>query len=273
MPNAWNNPSSAFCSRIVTSLPTTRSNVMSMRPSELWRSSSIHLAPCPLSSALTIESSRYRSNPAANSIIPDFGELTYPFKGAHITVSLMDASSVVQNTQDLRDNPHGGTDHPMPGQDLTNAFQALALSKTQTQVQSAPHGGSAPGPTSPYSPVGIQVSPFTMWPILCQPQFQPGMAYVFNGGHHLSVPPATPSPTSHSVVGSLFPHSQRGISLMGATATDARPEPRRLNAARVSRSPYYNVASHHNHVDVNRIREGTDVRTTVSESNKAYITC
>ncbi|CCF42833.1 hypothetical protein CH063_02934 [Colletotrichum higginsianum] len=46
-----------------------------------------------------------------------------------------------------------------------------------------------------------------------------------------------------------------------------RGEPRRQNAARVNRSPYYNVASHHNHVDVNRIREGTDVRTTIMLRN------
>ncbi|KAI8186821.1 Meiosis protein mei2 [Colletotrichum sp. SAR 10_70] len=39
------------------------------------------------------------------------------------------------------------------------------------------------------------------------------------------------------------------------------------NASRVNRSPYYNVTSHHNHVDVNRIREGTDVRTTIMLRN------
>lgn len=41
---------------------------------------------------------------------------------------------------------------------------------------------------------------------------------------------------------------------------------RRQNATRVSRSPYYQQTNSHNHVDVNRIREGTDVRTTVSLS-------
>lgn len=43
-----------------------------------------------------------------------------------------------------------------------------------------------------------------------------------------------------------------------------RHEGRRQNAMRVNRSTYYNAAGHHNHVEVNRIREGTDVRTTVS---------
>jgi hypothetical protein len=38
---------------------------------------------------------------------------------------------------------------------------------------------------------------------------------------------------------------------------------RRHNATRVARSPYYQQTNSHNHVDVNRIREGTDVRTTV----------
>lgn len=39
---------------------------------------------------------------------------------------------------------------------------------------------------------------------------------------------------------------------------------RRQNAARVTRSPYNNAAGHHNQVDVERIRSGIDVRTTVS---------
>jgi hypothetical protein len=43
-----------------------------------------------------------------------------------------------------------------------------------------------------------------------------------------------------------------------------RHDGRRQNAMRVNRSPYYSAAGHHNHVDVNRIREGIDVRTTVS---------
>ncbi|KAI0840640.1 RNA recognition motif 2-domain-containing protein [Hypoxylon sp. FL0890] len=46
-----------------------------------------------------------------------------------------------------------------------------------------------------------------------------------------------------------------------------RPDSRRQNAMRISRSPYYNAANHHNHVDVNRIREGIDVRTTIMLRN------
>ncbi|KAI8274836.1 hypothetical protein K4K60_009214 [Colletotrichum sp. SAR11_57] len=39
------------------------------------------------------------------------------------------------------------------------------------------------------------------------------------------------------------------------------------NPTQIGMSPYYNVTSHHNHVDVNRIREGTDVRTTIMLRN------
>ncbi|KAI0546247.1 RNA recognition motif 2-domain-containing protein [Xylaria curta] len=42
---------------------------------------------------------------------------------------------------------------------------------------------------------------------------------------------------------------------------------RRQNATRVSRSPYFQQTNSHNHVDVNRIREGTDVRTTIMLRN------
>ncbi|WYZ40324.1 hypothetical protein EsH8_IV_000665 [Colletotrichum jinshuiense] len=123
------------------------------------------------------------------------------------------------------------------------------------------------GPNSPYSPLGMQATPFTMWPILCQPQFQPSTTYVLNGSHRLSIPPATPSSTGYQVMSPLFSHHSRGITMAGVMPASARTEPRRQHATRINRSPYYNVASHHNHVDVNRIREGTDVRTTIMLRN------
>ena len=45
-----------------------------------------------------------------------------------------------------------------------------------------------------------------------------------------------------------------------------RLDSRRQHALRVSRSPYQSSSSNHNHVDVDRIREGIDVRTTVNLS-------
>lgn len=48
-----------------------------------------------------------------------------------------------------------------------------------------------------------------------------------------------------------------------------RPDARRQHAARVNRSPHHNATGHHNHVDIQRIREGIDVRTTVSQLLRA----
>jgi hypothetical protein len=43
-----------------------------------------------------------------------------------------------------------------------------------------------------------------------------------------------------------------------------QPYGRRQFSGRAMRSPYHNHNGHHNHVDINRIRDGVDVRTTVS---------
>ncbi|KAK7747102.1 hypothetical protein SLS62_009157 [Diatrype stigma] len=64
--------------------------------------------------------------------------------------------------------------------------------------------------------------------------------------------------------------SLKAVSNLNGRVIDslARADSRRDNAMRISRtSPYYNPNTHHNHVDVNRIREGTDVRTTIMLRN------
>lgn len=84
---------------------------------------------------------------------------------------------------------------------------------------------------------------------------------------------ATSSATSMSFSGQIYPqlaatsqfgpvHREHHNSRSGHSY---RSDPRRQNATRVNRGPntYYNQTGHHNHVDVNRIREGIDVRTTV----------
>ncbi|OHF00555.1 RNA recognition domain-containing protein 2 [Colletotrichum orchidophilum] len=188
-------------------------------------------------------------------------------EGIHITLSLMDGGEVPQVVQDPQDGPKDGHSPSMPGHDLTNAFHALSLSKQASQVPLMPQGAPVPVPGSPYPPLGIQVSPLAMWPILCQPQLQPSTAYVLNGGHRLSAPQAVPKSAGYQLTNHIFSQSSQGMSMMGSMSSGARAEPRRQNAARVNRSPYYNVASHHNHVDVHRIREGTDVRTTIMLRN------
>lgn len=48
------------------------------------------------------------------------------------------------------------------------------------------------------------------------------------------------------------------------TLIHSRLDFQRQNPSRGGRGPYYGVPAHHNHVDIHRIREGTDVRTTAS---------
>lgn len=186
------------------------------------------------------------------------------FKGIHVTVSLLDGNEIPHVAQDPQDSPTEDHSPSTPGNDLTSALHALSLSKQADQVPVMPQGVPMPVPGSPYPPLGIQVSPLAMWPILCQPQFQPGTAYVLNGGQRLSAPTSTSKSARYQLTNHLFSQPSPGMPMMGSMSPGTRAEPRRQNAARVNRSPYYNVASHHNHVDVNRIREGTDVRTTVS---------
>lgn len=75
------------------------------------------------------------------------------------------------------------------------------------------------------------------------------------------MPPIYTPPATPMAIHGEFTNS-RSIQPYG------RFDNRRQNAMRVSRSPYYSSAGHHNHVDVNRIRDGIDVRTTVGVPNR-----
>ena len=74
-----------------------------------------------------------------------------------------------------------------------------------------------------------------------------------SGHASLSLSPAYTPPTTPMTYPNSYP-SPRGMTPYTG---------RRQNAARVTRSPYHNAAGHHNQVDVERIRSGIDVRTTV----------
>ncbi|KAI1818801.1 RNA recognition motif 2-domain-containing protein [Poronia punctata] len=74
------------------------------------------------------------------------------------------------------------------------------------------------------------------------------------------------SPAGYSMLGPMTPRN----AYIPRELVVQRPYSglhRRQNATRVSRSPYYQQANSHNHVDVSRIREGTDVRTTIMLRN------
>ncbi|KAI1769594.1 RNA recognition motif 2-domain-containing protein [Hypoxylon sp. FL1150] len=76
---------------------------------------------------------------------------------------------------------------------------------------------------------------------------------------------------NYSLASSIMPRQGRFFPADLLTPRQFHPQSRtdgrRQNAIRVNRSPYYNATNHHNHVDINRIREGIDVRTTIMLRN------
>lgn len=102
----------------------------------------------------------------------------------------------------------------------------------------------------------------------------------FATGAHYAIDPLPPRHTSlvplnnhlpvirplhHSLNNTGLVTVQRDFPSPRPAQNSNRPDARRQNAARLSRTSYYNGTGHHNHVDVKQIREGTDVRTTVSD--------
>lgn len=152
-------------------------------------------------------------------------------------------------------------------QDLTGSFQNMSISPPQqTNGSLVPAGHGTP------SPLGIPIQPhFPMTPMIYRGHLATGSHYLMD---HISPRNHVgPSMRSHfPLVGQW--DGQQSSGPIVAVRNDFigprnphpyhRPDGRRQNAMRVNRSQFYNAAGHHNHVDVNRIREGTDVRTTVS---------
>lgn len=127
-----------------------------------------------------------------------------------------------------------GMYHPLIYQSVSGP---LSAQPRYFMDQTPTRGGAAATPMTPLTPL----SPGNM--AIMSPMF---------------TPPATPM-TMQS--GYTSPRSMQGLQAY------ARPDGRRQNAMRVNRSPFYNNTGHHNHVDVNRIREGIDVRTTIMLRN------
>jgi hypothetical protein len=118
-------------------------------------------------------------------------------------------------------------------------------------------------------------SPFAMYPLLFQSTSSPNLPYIVDSfmgntpGRGLSAVTDPVSPPYHGASSTYHkPPSpaltvQNGFSPSRTVSSFGRSDHRRQNAARVNRSALQTLTSHHNHVDVNRIRDGIDVRTTV----------
>ncbi|KAK4199059.1 putative meiosis protein [Triangularia verruculosa] len=175
-----------------------------------------------------------------------------------------------------------------PVQDMANMFQNMGISKPAHQQQMIPSGRLAHSPAG-----GMQMAPQQMAPHQ-MPSQQMSMypSVVYHGLQHNMTPryvldhtptrsqgispmsPMTPMTGGMPVMAPLYtPPATPMAYHHGDYASPRAIQPynrmdgRRQNAMRVNRSPYYNAAGHHNHVDVNKIRDGIDVRTTIMLRN------
>ncbi|KAK7409045.1 hypothetical protein QQX98_008806 [Neonectria punicea] len=153
--------------------------------------------------------------------------------------------------------------------EITTALQDISLAR-------------APGDSYQQQGTGSRVvsginaqQQFPIYPFMIQSPLAPSMPYVLE-----RVPPASqmggmgPMTPSYSMINPMYqtPPSpaltvHNDFSPSRATSSYSRIDARRQNATRITRSPYHSAASHHNHVDIGRIRDGIDVRTTIMLRN------
>lgn len=154
--------------------------------------------------------------------------------------------------------------------DLASNFQRLSLTNRARSSVSSITTGFLTTPTRSTAASGYQAQPsYGMMPIVYHgmPMSPPYMLDPISPRPHNMFPGG-----NYSWVAPMYPQQP---AMMSPEFTprqftyprgDPRSDGRRQNAVRVHRSPYNNhsVGGQHNHVDVDRIREGIDVRTTVS---------
>ncbi|KAI1144107.1 RNA recognition motif 2-domain-containing protein [Hypoxylon sp. FL0543] len=148
--------------------------------------------------------------------------------------------------------------------ELTSDFRRMSIGRPQSV---APSAANSLFGTPARSAVSSNMFP------LQQPY---GMVPLLYPGLPLAVPYVSePSRAYNSMLPpSNYSLASSGMSTQGSMMSTDLVTPRqfqhygrRQNAMRISRSPYYNAANHHNHVDVARIRDGIDVRTTIMLRN------
>ncbi|KAK0666174.1 putative meiosis protein [Cercophora samala] len=175
---------------------------------------------------------------------------------------------------------HGPHAPRSPVQDMTNLFQNMGISKPAPvhQQQIVPSGRLAHSPAG-----GMHMPPqqMAMYPTVVYHGLQHNMParYVLDHTPTRSqgispMSPMTPMSGGMPVMAPLYTPPATPMAFHhGDYASPRAMQPynrmdgRRQNAMRVNRSPYYNAAGHHNHVDVNKIRDGIDVRTTIMLRN------
>ena len=152
-------------------------------------------------------------------------------------------------------------------QDITHDLNHLSIPPRTSSVGPVMHGSILSTPARSQISTPFQLQPaYGMMPVVYHgvPVSPP---YAFDGMQPRSHTGIAPS-SNYSLVSPLMSPSSSFASTELMTPRQFQPlnrgDGRRNNAMRVTRNSFYNQNTHHNHVDTNRIREGTDVRTTVS---------
>ncbi|KAK4039921.1 hypothetical protein C8A01DRAFT_46650 [Parachaetomium inaequale] len=164
-----------------------------------------------------------------------------------------------------------------PVHHMENVFQGMGVSETPQH----PGGFMAPGRLG-QSPAGLHVpQQYAMYPVVYHGVQSAGPNRFMldqtptrgQGVAHMA--PMTPISGGMPVMGPLFnttpPDTPMAMHSDFTSPRSIQPygrqDARRQSAMRVNRAPFFNNAGHHNHVDVNRIRDGIDVRTTIMLRN------
>ncbi|KAL7787019.1 hypothetical protein V8C37DRAFT_412260 [Trichoderma ceciliae] len=160
---------------------------------------------------------------------------------------------------------------------ITDAMEEMAIGKRaddpDQRLGSVSSNSSQAGQGDPHFN-----APIAMYPFMFQTPFTPAMPYMLDSflptAQTSSSSPLTPFTPQYPIFGTLYqtPPSpaltaQNNYSPSRTFSGAERADARRQNAMRISRSAYHSTTTHHNHVDINRIRDGIDVRTTIMLRN------
>ncbi|KAI1097269.1 RNA recognition motif 2-domain-containing protein [Jackrogersella minutella] len=153
--------------------------------------------------------------------------------------------------------------------ELTTGFRRMSIGRPQSVMPSATSSLLGTPARSAISSGGYAIpQSYGMVPLV-YPGLPVSPPYVFDQTPSRSYSSMVPS-SNYSLASPTLSHQSSLLSSDLMTPRQfqhyGRPDGRRQNAMRVARSPGYN-ANHHNQVDVNHIRDGIDVRTTIMLRN------
>ncbi|KAK0645879.1 RNA recognition motif 2-domain-containing protein [Cercophora newfieldiana] len=188
-----------------------------------------------------------------------------------------------ETTTPTRTSFNGYSPSRFPINDMTTYFQEMSVSGTPLLGAQTPTPGFASGrPTQHTAGPIVPQHQLAMYPVVYHSHHMPTMSspanYVLDQTPTrrqtaTSFTPMTPISGGITVMSPVYTPPATPLALSGeytsprAVAAYGRYDSRRQNAMRVNRSPYHMTAGHHNQVDVNRIRDGIDVRTTIMLRN------